>query len=115
MRSIFSFHQYFKSCIVFLFLLFFIWFVKQSFSQIIQPEFNIVKGTNAFTLGKVVSMAQDKYGYMWFADQTNGSLVRFDGYRMKIYHNDPADSNSVGSKTFECIAADPSGNIWVGV
>ena len=60
-------------------------------------------------------MTQDKYGYMWFADQTNDCLVRYDGYRMKIFHNDPADSNSVGTKNFESIAADPSGNIWIGV
>jgi signal transduction histidine kinase/ligand-binding sensor domain-containing protein len=88
---------------------------KGSISQVVLPSFNPVRGTNSYTLGKVVSMAQDKYGYMWFADQTNGVLVRYDGYRMKIFRNDPADSNSVGAKSFECITADASGNIWIGV
>jgi signal transduction histidine kinase/ligand-binding sensor domain-containing protein len=90
-------------------------FSKPGISQVIQPGFNLVRGTSSYTLGKIVSMAQDKYGYMWFADQSNTSLVRYDGYRMKIFHNDPADSNSVGYKGADCIAADPSGNIWVGV
>ena len=90
-------------------------FSKKTIAQIVQPDFNIVRGTNSYTLGKMVSMTQDKYGYMWFADQTNGCLARYDGYRMKIYHNDPSDSNSIGAKNFECIAADPSGNIWIGV
>ena len=59
-------------------------------------------------------MAQDRFGYMWFADQ-NCCLVRYDGYRMKTYRHNPRDTNSVGSNGFECIAADPSGNIWIGV
>src|ERR1044071_7755325 len=73
-------------------------FAKLSISQVVLPSFNLVKGTSSYTLGKVVSMAQDKYGYMWFADQTNQCLVRYDGYHMKIFHNDPADSNSSGYK-----------------
>jgi len=102
-----------KQCIVFLLVLFSS--NLDIIAQVVKPSFNIVRGTNTYTVGKVVSMAQDKYGYMWFADQTNDCLVRYDGYRMKIFHNDPADSNSVGTKNFESIAADPSGNIWVGV
>ena len=102
-----------KQCILFLLFLFFS--NLDIVAQVVKPSFNIVRGTNTYTLGKVVSMTQDKYGYMWFADQTNDCLVRYDGYRMKIFHNDPADSNSVGTKNFESIAADPSGNIWIGV
>jgi len=102
-----------KQCILFLLFLFFS--NLDIVAQVVKPSFNIVRGTNTYTVGKVVSMAQDKYGYMWFADQTNDCLVRYDGYRMKIFHNDPKDSNSVGTKNFESIAADPSGNIWIGV
>ena len=90
-------------------------FARDGISQVVLPEFNLVRGTKTFTLGKVNSIAQDKYGYMWFADQGNNSLVRYDGYHMKVFQNDPADSNSVAAKNFECIAADRSGNIWVGV
>ncbi len=88
---------------------------KHGISQVVLPAFNLVRGTKDFTIGKVVSMAQDKYGYMWFADQTNNCLVRYDGYHMKVYRNDPGDTNSINTKTFECIAADLSGNIWIPV
>jgi len=90
-------------------------FSEGNYAQVVLPKFNLVRGTKNFTLGKVVSMVQDKYGYMWFADQTNSCLARYDGYHMKVYRNDPADTNSVNTKTFECIAADLSGNIWLPV
>ena len=51
---------------------------------------------------------------MWFADQTNDCLARFDGYHMKIYRHDPRDSNSTDCTIFESIAADKDGNIWAG-
>src|SRR5438045_1718559 len=104
-----------KACFRLYFFAIALLFSKKNIAQIVQPSFNIVRGTNTYTLGKMVSITQDKYGYMWFADQTNDCLVRYDGYRMKIFHNDPADSNSVGTKNFESITADPSGNIWIGV
>src|SRR6478735_3761425 len=97
--------------IIIVFLLF---FTRSSISQLVQPSFNIVRGTNSFTLGKVNSMAQDRYGYMWFADQTNKCLARYDGYHIKIYQHDPGDSNSTEGIYFECITADASGNIWEG-
>ena len=103
-----------KACFRLYFFAIALLFSKKNIAQVVQPDFNIVRGTNAYTLGKVVSMAQDRYGYMWFADQ-NCCLVRYDGYRTKVYRNDPADTNSIASNGFECIAADPSGNIWIGV
>ncbi|MEO7394859.1 MAG: two-component regulator propeller domain-containing protein, partial [Chitinophagaceae bacterium] len=90
-------------------------FAKYGISQVVLPDFNLVRGTKSFTLGKVNSMAQDKYGYMWFSDNSNGCLVRYDGYHTKVFRHDPNDSNSVSLTNFECIAADPSGNIWIPV
>lgn len=86
---------------------------KDCSSQAIPPAFNLVRGTNDFSIGKVTSIAQDRFGYMWFTDQTNNCLVRYDGYRVKIFRNDPSDSNSLSKTPFECIASDPSGNIWM--
>src|SRR5258705_13021682 len=86
-----------------------------SASQLVQPDFNLVSGANGITLGKINGITQDKWGYMWFCDQTNHCLTRFDGYRMKTYRHDPANNNSIGSSGFECIATDSSGNIWLPV
>jgi ligand-binding sensor domain-containing protein len=60
----------------------------------------------------VASIAQDKYGYMWFAIRR----IRAWCDMMDIittYRHDPKDSNSLGTSSFECIAADASGNIWI--
>jgi ligand-binding sensor domain-containing protein len=88
-------------------------FIKQSDSQVMQPEFNLVRGTNDYLLGKVNGIAQDRFGYMWFADNSNGCLVRYDGYRMKIFSHNPADTNSLNKSPLECITSDPSGDIWI--
>src|SRR4030095_9880423 len=82
-------------------------------AQIPQIKFNLVEGTNGISLGKINGITQDKWGYMWFVDQTNRYLIRFDGYRMKTYRNDPLDTNSIDGANYECIAADSTGGIWV--
>ena len=84
-----------------------------SASQFVQPDFNLVSGNNGISLGKINGITQDKWGYMWFVDQTNRCLIRFDGYRMKTYRNDPLDTNSIDGVNYECIAADSTGGIWV--
>ena len=84
-----------------------------SASQSVQPEFDLVPGTNGISLGKINGITQDKWGYMWFVDQTNRCIIRYDGYRMKTYRNDPSDTNSIDGVNHECIAADSTGCIWV--
>ncbi len=89
-------------------------FTKESPAQTAQLDFNLVTGANGVSPGKITSITLDKWGYRWFCDQSNRCLVRFDGYRMKTYRNDPKDSNTIAS-SFECLAADSSGNIWLPV
>src|SRR5258706_15990590 len=84
-----------------------------SASQFVRPEFDLVSGKNGISLGKINGITQDKWGYMWFVDQTNRCLIRFDGYRMKTYRNDPLDTNSIDGVNHECIAVDSNGCIWV--
>jgi signal transduction histidine kinase/ligand-binding sensor domain-containing protein len=95
-------------CTVFLFL------ANIGYAQVIKPTFSIVKDTHDYSIGKVTDMAQDKHGYMWLIDQTGGCVVRYDGYSMKVFRNDPADSNSLSATNLECITADKAGNIWIG-
>ncbi len=76
-------------------------------------DFNLIKEYNGITIGKINSITQDRFGYMWFADNNNNQLIRFDGYKMKSYKYDPNNGNSLdkggGS---ECVAADSTGCIW---
>ena len=85
----------------------------KGYTQKIPPEFKPVVGTNGVSIGKITSITQDKFGYIWLVDQASQCLIRYDGVKMKIFRSDPRDTNSVNSSGFECIAADSSGGIWV--
>ena len=100
-------------CSYFFFILFL--FSKECLAQKAPLDFNLVGGSNDISIGKILGITQDKLGYMWFCDQTNSCLIRYDGYRMKVYSNDPKDSNSIAASGFECFAADSLGNIWLPV
>jgi signal transduction histidine kinase/ligand-binding sensor domain-containing protein len=99
-----------STCIVICFLLPAI----NSSAQVKQVKFNAVTETNGVTLGKINSIVQDKYGFMWFADQDNQSIVRYDGNHMTRYPHDPGNPNSLGGIHPECLATDSLGNIWIG-
>ena len=51
---------------------------------------------------------------MWFSDQSNRCIVRFDGSHMTRYQNDPRNPNTLGGFYPECLFADKEGNIWIG-
>ena len=89
-------------------------FVQTITAQHAPLDFNLIKEVNGVTVGKITGITQDRSGYMWFADQENNCITRFDGYKMKRYKYDPLDSNSLGNQGIESIAADSSGYIWVG-
>jgi len=77
--------------------------------------FNLVTGSKDVSVGKVTGITQDKWGYMWFVDQGNHRLIRYDGYRMRVFKHNPSDTNSINPGHFECIAANSSGNVWLPV
>jgi len=80
-----------------------------SFSQ--QIKFNrIMPPTGGFS-GFVGGVAQDKYGYMWFA--TRAGLFKYDGYRFKVYSSSSSDSTSLSDNRLETVFADSKGMIWI--
>jgi len=79
-----------------------------------QPQFTQISEINDVVLGKINAITQDKYGYMWFSDQLNRSLIRFDGNNMIQFKNEINNKNSLGGNYPECLFADPDGNIWIG-
>jgi ligand-binding sensor domain-containing protein len=88
--------------------------LTQARSQEGLVNFDRVVGTKEVSVGKIAGITQDKFGYMWFTDQSNRCVIRYDGYRMKTYRNIIGDSNSITSPIFEAIAADTNGNVWIG-
>ena len=101
----------FFSQYIFIFLLF---LIKDSAAQTQQVKFNPVTGTNGVSLGKINAITRDKYGFIWFSDQSNRCIVRFDGSHMTRYQNDPRNPNTLGGHYPECLFADAEGNIWIG-
>ena len=61
--------------------------------------------------GLVMSMMQDKEGYMWFG--TSDGLNKYDGYNITVYRNNPDDKYSLPENTISSIAEDKFGNFWV--
>src|SRR4051812_44037574 len=99
------------SLFIFLFLLL---FLHNSWAQALNIKFNLITGKDGISLGKVNGITQDPNGYMWFADQTQRCITRYDGYSMVSFRNDPQNENSLGGTYPECIISDPLGIIWIG-
>ena len=87
---------------------------KENNAQTQNVRFDLFSGTNGVTLGKINGMTRDKYGFLWFSDQSNRCIIRFDGNHMVRYQNDPQNPNSLGGYYPECLAVDSAGNIWIG-
>ena len=63
--------------------------------------------------GAITSIAQDRLGYIWIAFRIKG-LARYDGSKFITYTHNDKDTNSISGVPLEAIAADSSGNIWIG-
>ncbi len=75
-------------------------------------HFNNLSTKDGLSNNKVISVIQDKTGFLWFG--TEDGLNRFDGYEFKVFRNDPADSNSISSNNIWSLFEDDDGNIWIG-
>ena len=75
-------------------------------------KFTHLKNTDGLSQSTVNSILKDKYGFMWFG--TEDGLNRYDGYKFKVYRNNPNDPTSIRSNYIQAIYQDKLGNIWVG-
>ncbi len=60
----------------------------------------------------VMCVFQDHEGFIWLG--TQDGLNRFDGYTVKVFKNDPADSSSLGDNFIVSIAEDSANTLWIG-
>ncbi|HSC55516.1 MAG TPA: two-component regulator propeller domain-containing protein [Phnomibacter sp.] len=67
---------------------------------------------NGLSNNASVCCAQDKQGFIWIG--TKDGLNRFDGYSFKVFRNNPADSNSIGSNFIHALYVDKKNTLWVG-
>lgn len=57
-------------------------------------------------------ITQDSNGFLWFG--TRMGLIRYDGYRHKIFRNDMLHPHAFGSCDIKCLAADKDGRVYAG-
>jgi hypothetical protein len=62
--------------------------------------------------GKIYSIYQDRYGFMWFG--TNQGLSKYDSYTFTNYRYDPDDPASLSDNTVFVVYEDTSGTLWAG-
>jgi PAS domain S-box-containing protein len=55
---------------------------------------------------------QDHKGFLWFG--TDDGLSRYDGYRFKVYRNDPQNPSSLSYNDVKVMYEDHSGVLWIG-
>lgn len=60
----------------------------------------------------VLSLAQDRQGYVWAA--TDDGLARYDGKELRVWRNDPQRPGSLPGNALEIMAIDAQDRIWVG-
>ncbi len=60
----------------------------------------------------ITSIFKDSNGFMWFG--TYEGLNLYDGYRVKTFHKDDNNPNSISHNNINCIFEDSKGKIWIG-
>ena len=60
----------------------------------------------------VITILQDRTGFMWLG--TQAGLVRFDGYRHRVFRNDPNDASSLPDNFVQASYEDREGRLWFG-
>lgn len=74
-------------------------------------QFNHLTTVNGLSSNTATCVAEDGQGFIWIG--TDNGLNRYDGYRMKqFYHND-ADSNSLVCSIVQALHCDRKGRLWI--
>ncbi|HEX2586020.1 MAG TPA: two-component regulator propeller domain-containing protein, partial [Steroidobacteraceae bacterium] len=63
------------------------------------------------TVGEVLAIRQDKYGFIWIGGKTG--LARYDGYRFKIFVNNSKDEHSLSANFIRDLFEDSHGRLWI--
>lgn len=75
-------------------------------------RFEHYSADQGLSMSVVLSITQDRYGFMWFA--TQDGLNRFDGKNFQVFKHDPDDPNSLSANWIESVYADSTGILWIG-
>jgi len=96
---------------IFLLILSFNIFVTAQTTNSNKVNFSKLSIQDGLSNRQVLSILQDKYGFMWFG--SSDGLNRYDGENIKVYKNDPAVQNSLSSNIIVSLFEDSKGTLWV--
>ena len=74
-------------------------------------RFTHLTTNDGLSQGYVVSILQDRRGFMWFA--TRDGLNRYDGNTFVVYKNEPDDPGSLSSNFIQDLIEDDHGALWI--
>ncbi|QBG36561.1 ligand-binding sensor domain-containing diguanylate cyclase [Litorilituus sediminis] len=74
--------------------------------------FETIGDKYAIPHGVVTALLQDKQGFIWIGTQQG--LVRYDGYRYRLYKYQSQTSNSIGGDYIRAIYQSQDDKIWIG-
>jgi signal transduction histidine kinase/ligand-binding sensor domain-containing protein/CheY-like chemotaxis protein len=74
-------------------------------------RFNHIDINNGLTSNSVYAICRDNAGYIWIGGE--GGLVRFDGYKAKLYKSDYKRNNSIKGSYVISIFQDSKQQIWL--
>ncbi|MCD4730400.1 MAG: hypothetical protein K8R74_07360, partial [Bacteroidales bacterium] len=84
-----------------------------SYAQTEQYNFRHLTTDDGLPSNYTWGVMQDSRGFMWFT--TRAGLCRYDGYNVKAFQYDPADSTTISELYVKStITEDANGFIWVG-
>lgn len=93
--------------------LFFIGFVISLFTQQIYAQnFEKISNKEGFNQNTVNSIAQDKYGFLWYA--TPNGLIRYDGYEFKTFTTQSKSEGAISNNNVTYLFNDKDGILWIG-
>lgn len=77
-----------------------------------EPRFEHIGLKDGLPENSVKCILQDRFGFLWLGTQ-NG-LVKYDGYSMVVYQQDPGNPKSIADNNIVAIHEDRAGTLWVG-
>ncbi len=81
-------------------------------AQFSDIRFNEIYTKDRYTKSSVYYIYQDSKEILWFGSQDG--LLKYNGYNLKAYKNDPFKEGTLSDNWIQTIAEDTSGNLWLG-
>ncbi len=85
---------------------------NNALSQAPVLEFKHITNEQGLSNTSVECIFQDSRGFIWFG--TLDGLNSYDGNKITVYTNNPADTGSISDNTIHCIFEDRQHHLWIG-